>query len=158
MRLKVKGWDTGLRFSAAHFIPSHDRCSRLHGHDYAIDITVEGSEDGGFIIDFDLLKQKASEVLYSMDHRVLVPLGQEIVKHTEDGKNIHIEYNGKTFSLAKEDVFFVPCSITSSEQMVEAVLDRLVEKIGPSKNIRRIEVCLFEGPGQGACSSRDFNE
>ena len=24
MKLKVYGWDTGLRFSAAHFIPSHD--------------------------------------------------------------------------------------------------------------------------------------
>ncbi len=158
MRLKVKGWDTGLRFSAAHFIPSHDKCSRLHGHDYAIDITVEGSEDGGFIIDFDLLKQKAGEVLYLMDHKVLVPLEQEIVKHRDDGKTIHVEYNGKAFSLAKEDVFFVPCSITSSEEMVGYILNRLVEKIGPSKNIRKIEVCLFEGPGQGACQSREIHE
>lgn len=157
MRLQVNGWDTGLRFSAAHFIPSHDKCSRLHGHDYAVDLSIEGSENGGFIIDFDLLKALAREVLYPMDHKVLVPSEQDIVKHAENASHVKIEYGEKSFTLAREDVYYVPGNTTSSEQLAQGILDKLSKKITDSKNIREIEVCVYEGPGQGACASRTIN-
>ena len=158
MRLKVSGWDTGLRFSAAHFIPSHDKCSRLHGHDYCIDLTVEGSDNGGFIIDFDLLKQHAREVIYKMDHHVLVPSRQTALKHTEKEDSIEVSYNGKKHVFSKEDVFFIDVDVTSSEQMSAFIADKLASKLKDNKNISRLEVCLYEGPGQGACTSRNMND
>ncbi|MGC8515724.1 MAG: 6-pyruvoyl trahydropterin synthase family protein [Thermoplasmata archaeon] len=158
MRLKVNGWDTGLRFSAAHFIPSHDKCSRLHGHDYCIDITVEGSDNGGFIIDFDILKQHAREVIYKMDHHVLVPSLQTSISYSLSDDSVNVSYNGKKHVFAKEDVFFVDVDVTSSEQMSAFILEKLASKLRRNKNISRLEVCLYEGPGQGACTSRDMND
>lgn len=158
MRLKVNGWDTGLRFSAAHFIPSHDKCSRLHGHDYCIDITVEGSDEGGFIIDFDILKQLAREVIYKMDHHVLVPSRKTSITYSISDDSVQVSYGGKNHSFSKEDVFFVDVDVTSSEQMSGYILNEIAGKLKRNKNISRLEVCLYEGPGQGACTSRNMND
>jgi hypothetical protein len=69
-----------------------------------------------------------------------------------------VEYSDKQYSFPEHDVFFVDSEVTSSEQMSLFLLDRLTEKLQGNKNIHTIEICLYEGPGQGACSSRVLNE
>lgn len=73
MKLTVNGWYTNMRFSAAHFIPSHYKCSRLHGHDYGIIINVDGEMQDGMLIDFIELKNAIRSVINEMDHKLLVP-------------------------------------------------------------------------------------
>ena len=56
---------TRLEFDAGHRIPNHkSNCKNLHGHRYAIEVTVTGpihednkSSDFGMVIDFSDVKQ-----------------------------------------------------------------------------------------------------
>ncbi|MCK4717968.1 MAG: 6-carboxytetrahydropterin synthase, partial [Thermoplasmata archaeon] len=40
--LELNGWDTGITFSASHFIPGHKKCGRLHGHGYGVRVRGHG--------------------------------------------------------------------------------------------------------------------
>ena len=43
--LEVDGWKSGVRFSSAHLLPGHKKCSVLHGHTYAIHAKFYGEKD-----------------------------------------------------------------------------------------------------------------
>jgi len=56
-------------FSAAHFIPGHKKCGRMHGHNYKVRAKIEGKVDEktGMVVDFG----KVKEVLRRFDHQTL---------------------------------------------------------------------------------------
>jgi len=61
-------------FSAAHNLREvGGRCESLHGHNFAVEVTVESEslDECGMVIDFRLLKAKTKEVLETLDHRYL---------------------------------------------------------------------------------------
>jgi len=61
-------------FSAAHALRRYEGpCSRLHGHNYQVEITVTGHslDDLGMVIDFGELKRVCDEVIDQLDHRML---------------------------------------------------------------------------------------
>lgn len=67
-----------FKFEAAHVLPHHDgKCSRLHGHSYRLDVTLEGDLEAagpsrGMIVDFDVLSRAVkSGVIAELDHRSL---------------------------------------------------------------------------------------
>jgi len=56
---------------AAHFIPGHPKCGRLHGHTYSVTIEIDGPTSPShpkFIIDFAVLKK----LVHQLDHRLMV--------------------------------------------------------------------------------------
>jgi 6-pyruvoyltetrahydropterin/6-carboxytetrahydropterin synthase len=53
----------------AHFLPGHDKCGRLHGHTYKVEVIIEGDHKQGMIIDFADLKKQSKDVLMEYDHR-----------------------------------------------------------------------------------------
>ena len=53
----------------AHYLPGHQKCGRLHGHTYTIDIVIEGEKKGGMVVDFADLKTSVKQVLAEYDHR-----------------------------------------------------------------------------------------
>ena len=55
----------------AHYLPSHDKCGRLHGHTYTIDVIIEGEKKGGMVVDFADLKRTVNNILAEYDHRSL---------------------------------------------------------------------------------------
>src|SRR4029079_2543274 len=55
----------------AHYLPSHDKCGRLHGHTYTIDVIIEGEKKGGMVVDFADLKRTVNTILAEYDHRSL---------------------------------------------------------------------------------------
>lgn len=72
---------TRLEFDAGHRIPSHkSQCRNLHGHRYAIEITLtgdiiqqEGASENGMVMDFSDVKAIArSAVVEPWDHAFLV--------------------------------------------------------------------------------------
>lgn len=62
-----------FEFSAAHKLNHPGPCSNLHGHNYALEITVKGEVDKqGFVIDFADIKKFVDElVLSKIDHGYL---------------------------------------------------------------------------------------
>lgn len=70
-----------LEFDAGHRIPNHNsQCRHLHGHRYAIEITLsgniitaEGASEEGMVMDFSDVKRIAKErVVDAWDHAFLV--------------------------------------------------------------------------------------
>jgi 6-pyruvoyltetrahydropterin/6-carboxytetrahydropterin synthase len=77
-----------LEFDAGHRIPNHSsQCKHLHGHRYAIEITLsgevitaEGVSDQGMVMDFSDVKRIAMEQLVdAWDHAFLVYRGDRVV-------------------------------------------------------------------------------
>lgn len=61
-------------FSAAHRLCEYNgACERLHGHNYAIALTVCGETLGpsGMLVDFKVVKGALKETLDRLDHRYL---------------------------------------------------------------------------------------
>ncbi len=154
MYLTIDGWESNLRFSAAHFIPSHTKCSRLHGHDYAVSVTVYGSQDKEFLIDFLDLRRYIEDVIAPLDHRVLVPGTGDSVKHEFIGNECRVSYGNKAMTFWKEDVFLLGTSSSSSEDMASYIADQLHEKLRSYEKITKFDVCIEEGPGMGACAEK----
>jgi 6-pyruvoyltetrahydropterin/6-carboxytetrahydropterin synthase len=72
---------TRLEFDAGHRIPSHNsQCKNLHGHRYAIEITIsgdiinrEGLSENGMVMDFSDVKRIAKKTVVDLwDHAFLV--------------------------------------------------------------------------------------
>ena len=58
-------------FSAAHFLRDYQgKCERLHGHNYKVQVTVEGDTlaFNGLLIDFKDVKQLTGQALEKLDH------------------------------------------------------------------------------------------
>jgi len=77
-----------LEFDAGHRIPNHNsQCKHLHGHRYALEITLtgdiitqEGVSEQGMVMDFSDVKRIAKEqVVDAWDHAFLVYRGDKIV-------------------------------------------------------------------------------
>ncbi|WP_436908788.1 6-pyruvoyl trahydropterin synthase family protein [Halosimplex marinum] len=71
------GRDKPIRISTGHRIMHHDgKCSRPHGHNYEITVTVVGKlSDKGWIVD----KGKITDVISRWDHRFLVERGDPLI-------------------------------------------------------------------------------
>ena len=77
-----------LEFDAGHRIPNHNsQCRHLHGHRYAIEITlsgqiidIEGISEQGMVMDYSEVKRVAKEQLVdAWDHAFLVYRGDHAV-------------------------------------------------------------------------------
>jgi 6-pyruvoyltetrahydropterin/6-carboxytetrahydropterin synthase len=60
-------------FSAAHALKIGGKCEDLHGHNFKVDVTVEGPglTPEGILIDFRDLKRWTVEILDELDHKYL---------------------------------------------------------------------------------------
>lgn len=61
-------------FEAAHNLRNYQgKCSRLHGHNWKVEVTVRGDklDELGMIIDFTVLKAEVKQVVDRLDHYYL---------------------------------------------------------------------------------------
>ena len=74
-RLRVQS-----QFSSSHQLRHYQgKCEELHGHNFAVEAEVKGSElhpDTHILIDFKELKSKLNAILETLDHRHLNDLPQ----------------------------------------------------------------------------------
>lgn len=75
------GRDRPIRISAGHRIQHHDgKCSRPHGHNYEIAVTVTGRlTEEGWVAD----KGDITDVISEWDHRFLLEAGDPLVEAFE---------------------------------------------------------------------------
>ena len=153
----LDGWKTKTRFSSAHIIPEYEKCGRLHGHTYAVHTRIHGIPDSkGIIIDFSILKETLNKVIKPLDHRILIPKNSKVVKIDEDKNNIRLTFNDKEYLFPMNDCLLLPIESTSAETLSMYILNQILLKNIFNNNIKKIEICVDEGYGQGAWISKEI--
>jgi len=155
MRLQINGWTSKITFSATHIIPGHSKCGRLHGHDYAINASIEGEMGpDGVVMDFISVKEFLRDVAKELDHRVLIPAKDKGVRVGKD----YVEYKlgDKELRLPRLDCILLEIKVASAETLANFVLQRMLDKVKFPKNVTRIEIGVDEGRGQGAWTGADL--
>lgn len=74
----MNGITKEFKFSAAHRLEGHPKCSRLHGHNYRFKVHVEFGKQqlvSGMVVDFSLLSELVKlHVVDTLDHRYIVSI------------------------------------------------------------------------------------
>lgn len=151
MILEIDGGYTGIKFSSCHFIPMHEKCSRLHGHSYIVRLRLDGEmDDNGMVMDFVTLKRKLKDMVDEMDHRILLPTGSKIVRITQNEDSVEVVSCKKKYMFPREDVLFLDIPTTTAEEMAKMMTEKIVRELNFPDTVKSISVGLDEERGQTA--------
>jgi len=146
MGYKVIVNESKVKFSAAHFLKEHFKCSRLHGHNYYVSVEISDKlDDNYFVVDFMELSKNLQSIIEPMDHYILIPTKSEDIKIKEEKDSIEVITLTlkKRYVFPKSDVCFLPLPGTTSELLAKYIYDKLREiysgkkiivKVGESKS------------------------
>ncbi len=150
MLLEIDGWRHGITFSSSHFIIGHNKCGRLHGHNYGIRLRMEGKMDKNYMLmDFVVVKRALREIAEELDHRVLLPEKSPYAEISEDAGSVEFIGAGKRYVFPKNDIILLPLEATSAEELAKYVYSRFVDMVEIPPNIGKIWVAVDEEMGQG---------
>ena len=151
MILEIDGGYSGIRFSACHFIPRHEKCSRLHGHSYIVRLRLEGDiGEEGMIMDFVVLKKKLREIIDELDHKTLLPTASKDVKLSIDNESVEAVSCGKRYVFPRMDVTLLDIPTTTAEEMSKMMAERMVKELELPPNVKSLSIGLDEERGQTA--------
>jgi len=145
-----------LVFSSAHFITFRGhQCETLHGHNYRVGVTVEGSVDGEtmFVVDFSVLKKIVRKLVDEIDHKVLLPLRNPKLAFRDEGQRRHVDYFGQpTYVFPIVDCAMVPIENTTAEMLAQYFAQRVRDELVAQgiRNLSGIEMEVEESFGQAA--------
>jgi 6-pyruvoyltetrahydropterin/6-carboxytetrahydropterin synthase len=141
-----------LEFDAGHRIPNHNsQCKHLHGHRYAIEITLsgkvidtEGASEQGMVMDFSDVKRIAkARVVDVWDHAFLVYRGDKSVldflNTLPDHKTVVLEV--------------IPTAENLARIAFELLDDAYRDTFGNELRLERVR--LYETPNNWADHSRN---
>ncbi|MCF2141052.1 MAG: 6-pyruvoyl tetrahydropterin synthase family protein [Candidatus Lokiarchaeota archaeon] len=150
MPFTVRISDPRLKFSASHFLYQHDKCSRLHGHNYSVNVELTGKLDEHFfVVDFYEIKSSLNDIISGLDHAVLLPAKsefihiQEIKTPVDQADEIEVHFNGKRYVFPKIDVRLLPIPATTAELLAEYIFKLLKKQFFNYK--LQVEVAESEG-------------
>lgn len=151
MILEIDGGYTGIRFSSCHFIPMHEKCSRLHGHSYIVRLRLDGEiGENGMVMDFVILKRKLKDMADEFDHKILLPTKSDLVNMFESGDSIEVTSCGKKYVFPKIDVIYLDIPTTTAEEMSKMMVEKIISELELPKNVKSISIGLDEERGQTA--------
>ena len=171
MKILVNGIQSNLRFSSAHVIPGHESCGFIHGHSYFVDIEIEGERAGKFefVVDFKDIKKYTKQICDELDHRLLIPVYNDLIEfkdfdkeknsifNLKKQKSVHFKIDGKGYSILSVDCVFLPLPYTSAEELSKFFAQTLAKQLSKSyDNLEYVSVCVNEGIGQGALYREDL--
>lgn len=145
-----------LVFASAHFITfSGHRCETLHGHNYRVGVTVEGSlePDSWYVFDFGVLKKIMRKLCDDIDHKVLLAEQNPHLQITESGDSVLVAYDRKPrYMFPKRDCAILPVPNTTVEMLAELLTTQLqaeLDQVG-ANGVTAIEMEVEENFGQSA--------
>jgi len=110
-------------FSSAHFLRNYQGpCEKLHGHNWKVELTVEGEklDQTDLLIDFKILKSILKSILKELDHQLL------------------------------NDLSYFKDINPSSERIAEFIFKKVKEKLISYPNVKVKEVAVYES--EKACA------
>ena len=145
-----------LVFASAHFITfKGHRCEGLHGHNYRVSVTLEGSldEEVWFVFDFVALKHIMRRLCDEIDHKVLLPLENPKLTLGEQGDSITVAYEGTPrYVFPRVDCVLLPIPNTTVEMLAELLAARLRKELDAlgARGVTAIVMEVEENFGQSA--------
>ncbi len=119
-----------MRFSSSHFIVEHEKCERIHGHNYKVKIELKGELDKNrMVMDFKEIKEVIMEVIDRLDHKLLLPAKKGTMKLVEKEDQIEVTTATKFYSIPKEDYLLLPIKSTTAEDLSKYIFDELKKQI-----------------------------
>jgi len=117
-----------VNFEAAHYINNYPgKCSRLHGHNWKVEVNIYGNELGelGMLVDFRDLKATVNKIMVNLDH----------------------------YCLNEIEPF---CKINpTAENIAKYIYDQLEETGEFSQDVKVRSVRIWESPNSAATYSRE---
>ena len=157
MILEIDGEHSGIRFSACHFIPRHEKCSRLHGHTYILRLRIEGDiGKDGMVMDFVILKKELRKFVEEVDHKTLLPGRSDEVILTVGETSVDVVCDSKKYMFPAEDVVILEVPTTTAEEMTKMMVERMVSEIEFPSNVRSVSIGLDEERGQTAWYTKEL--
>lgn len=132
-----------MEFDAGHRLPDHaSKCRNIHGHRYALEITLVGSlveqpgvSDRGMVMDFSEVKAIAERyIVEPWDHAFLVYEGDQ------EMKEFLLRQRGQKTVILKK----VPTVENLAFQIFSDLVDKYHARFGNSLTLSRVR--LFETP------------
>jgi len=119
-----------MRFSSSHFIVEHEKCERIHGHNYKVKIELKGELDKNrMVMDFRMIKDVVLEVIDRLDHKLLLPSKNGTMKLVKKEDQIEVTTATKFYSIPKEDYLLLPIKSTTAEDLSKYIFDELKKQI-----------------------------
>ncbi len=136
--------DPKCKFSASHFLYNHEKCSRLHGHNYLVDVEVTGPlNDQYLVVDFFELKTSVMQIVDFLDHAVLLPENSPEMQIVKEDGQIKVDFNNKHYEFPEMDVRLLPIEASTAELLAKYIYDQL--KVNFQAYQLRVEVGESEG-------------
>ncbi len=147
-----------FNFASSHFLIFADGTREpLHGHNYQVQVKVEGGiVEGDLVIDFIPFKPLVRQLCDDMDHCLLLPDSNPHLRIETDDTAVSVWHrDGGYFQFPKEDVRILPVPNTSTEMLARHIGHKLIEGIRekvPGADFQSIEIQVEESRGQsGIC-------
>lgn len=143
-------------FSAAHFITfAGTICERLHGHNYGVRVSVEGTiDENQYVVDFIALRDAILAITRHWDHHVLLPSQHPLISVTREGDEVIARFEQRRWVFPAEDCIILPLVNTTAEELARVLGETLLSQIGNqfTHPISTIEIAVDENHGQwGVC-------
>jgi 6-pyruvoyltetrahydropterin/6-carboxytetrahydropterin synthase len=145
-----------LVFPAAHFITfAGHRCEPLHGHNYRVAITLDGTvdEECWYVVDFSVVKQLMRRLCEELDHKMLLPLENPKLTIEERGDMVHVAFQGAPrYVFPRNECALLPIPNTTVEMLARYLTQRVIAEFraAPVATLTAIEVEVEENFGQSA--------
>ena len=120
-RYKVRVTKDYLVFCSGHFITYEgDHCERIHGHNYRTAVEVEGDLDANhYVVDFIALKDMTRAITDELDHRMLLPTENKLIRLQDDGPNVRVTYRDRYWSFPRDECVLLPIANTTAELLAD---------------------------------------
>jgi 6-pyruvoyltetrahydropterin/6-carboxytetrahydropterin synthase len=151
---KVRVTKDHLVFCSGHFISyDGDHCERLHGHNYRAAVEIEGELDANhYVFDFIALKNLTRAITEELDHRMMLPMRNELIRVEERAQSVHVQYRNREWLFPRDDCVLLPIVNTTAELLARYIAERLLAELRTQRQYgpRVLRVEVEESIGQSA--------
>ena len=135
-------------FSASHALVSDHHKEGLHGHNYLVEIEIEGSINiDDIVVDFIFLEKLLSQALSRWDHYTLIPSKNKHMIIRENKNNLEIEYGNRFYSIPKTEIKLLNCTNVTTEALARLLGKKIRNRLKKEafwKRIRVIKITIWE--------------
>ena len=145
-----------FNFASSHFLLFDDGSREpLHGHNYRVRVTGHSTclDQDDMVFDFLQIKPIIREICNQLDHKLLIPSKNPLLKIEEDQSNLILKTkDGAHFSIPAIDILLLPIHNISAERLSIYLADEINSKILTKfqYQFEQLEVEVEESPGQSA--------